>query len=314
MVQSSNATAAARAEGERKDLLAVSKARSLDTAELRKAYGRVTHLTGVANSLEMLDPATFVRYGVSLEDGARIQITGEPSPELVSQLEALPVNVTVDYGAAAGSQELADMAEALTGSVLRNPESVAAAGAAYDSATQSMTLTYWPAPRASADAVAGTLEEALQSATRDGYLPVPVTLEESSGAVPVLEATVRGGNFAGNLCTTDFTASRNGNLGVLTADHCGDTLMYNGDSTVLAPAYVLPSRTTDIQWHRVKAGHFASASFYNGFGNQTVTQVANAGVNGTYVTTGARMVVGAISSLQRIRARPSLVSKGVALT
>lgn len=144
------------------------------------------------------------------------------------------------------------------------------------------------------------------AASKDGRLPVPVSLE-SADVDYKAELAVKGGNnldlLSGSAeCTSGFSVRGGGQDGLATAMHCQNSLTYNGTSGIIQYANAAGTTPTgnhiDIQWHRTINGNTASPRIKTGESGggtpveRTITSAANPTV-GSFVchygrTSGAR--------------------------
>jgi streptogrisin C len=276
LVKSTDPDAFKRTTAERDDLVDYSEQRNVDRQVILRAFRGVSEFSILTTKLEEEFPDIYVRSGMSPERGAWIQFTSKPTSRLIAPLKGLPVDVRLSWGAPASSAELAAMAESMAVAMGSQSSLFTTARTGYDSTSQRMSVRYTPAPDASEDQVSAGLQSVLAAGLVDGVLPLPVDLIREDGVVRTQEVSVRGGHHLDPGCTSGFTAVRAGSGGVLSADHCNISMAYDGNGTVLNNAFRLASRTTDIQWYRIRTGHNMSTQFTVYSTNRTVKTVANA--------------------------------------
>ncbi|MEO3929898.1 S1 family peptidase [Micromonosporaceae bacterium B7E4] len=277
------------------DLTTYAKESGQDLSAVVAAHQGIHEFSAYITELEETRPDTFVRAGLAAPSGAAghwIQFTAKPSADIVAELERLPVNTEVQYGAPASSKELADLAYALTTSLAARTDVIRSAGTRYDHERRVLRLEYAPVGGITRmSALDSVFQEALTAGTVGGQLPIDVVLELDVDQVGVVERTVEGGrdlNLANgdSHCTAGFTVVRYGNRGVLTARHCNNALRYGNATGVIStnPGQT-PNDAIDFQFHRTltENGHstnkqFRATSRQSG-GDRTVTAVGNAPIN-----------------------------------
>ncbi|CAM3338417.1 S1 family peptidase [Kibdelosporangium persicum] len=274
-----------------RDLSTYAKASGQDLSALVAAHQGIHEFSAYTTKLEETRPDMFVRAGVPVAGGATahwIQTTSKPSADVVAELELLPVNTEVRYGAPASSKELADLAYALTTSLAARSDVIRSAGAGYDHERRVMRLQYASVGTARLSALDPVIHGALTAGTVGGQLPVDVVIERDDADVVVTEAVVKGGRSltanGEHRCTSGFTARRAGNTGVLTAEHCTNALRYLNTSGVISTNPRRPANDAiDFQFHRTLTGngHSTSKQFRAGSEDRTVTGVANAPLDST---------------------------------
>ncbi|UYM05633.1 S1 family peptidase [Solicola gregarius] len=231
----------------------------------------------------------YVRAGLSGPESVAdywIQFTEMPDAEVLADLQALPVDVEVQYGAPASARELAALAAALTGAAADHPDVIHSAGTRYDPQSYEFRLEYAAVDGATDDEVAQVLDAGLADAAQGRpyqRLPVGVVLDRDDSREPsVTEATVQGGRnlFRGGSrsCTAGFTARRHGNRGALTARHCPNRLEYRNRRGIISRN---PAQTSynavDLQFHRTLRRHSTNRQFrHSRNDDRTVRRVANA--------------------------------------
>jgi streptogrisin C len=274
------------------DLATYAKKSGRELSALVAAHQGIHEFSAYTTKLEETRPDMFVRAGLATAGGAAgywIQFTAKPSADIVAELERLPVNTEVQYGAPASSKELADLAYALTKSLAERPDVIRSAGTRYDHERRVLRLQYAPVGGTQLSTLGSVFQKALTAGTVGGQLPVDVVPELDGDRVAVTEATVQGGrdlNLASNgdaACTAGFTALRYGNRGVLTARHCPDALKYGSTSGIISTnPGVSPNDAIDFQFHRTltENGHSTNMQFRatsrEASGDRTVLEVANA--------------------------------------
>lgn len=252
----------------------------------------ISEFAEFTTNLENDLPDSYVRAGLA-DPGAEapywISLTREPDKTLLAQIESLPFRVEVRYGAPASAMEIERLSEELLAHVGEHPQLVSSAVATLDSETNVLTLEYHSPPGADADLTRVELDRAKARAADafGGELPVPVVLEEMPTDLRT-EIIVQGGrplDLASGLpaCTAGFTASRNGNRGVLTARHCANNLRYNGVAGIISTTPGVPDRdNVDAQFHRTltENGHTTNRQFRaqgtSGDLDRTVLDASNA--------------------------------------
>jgi hypothetical protein len=276
------------------DLTTFAKESGRDLAAVVAAHQGIHEFSAYTTQLEETSPDTFVRAGLAAEGGATnpwIQFTAKPSADIVAELERLPVNTEVQYGAPASSTELADLAYALTTSLAARSDVIQSAGTRYDPERRVLRLQYAPVGGIQRTALDSVFQGALTSGTIGGQLPIEVVLELDADRAGVNERTIEGGRDL-NLtngdahCTAGFTVVRYGNRGVLTARHCNNALRYgNAVGLISTSPGQAPNTAIDLQFHRTltENGHSTNKQFRatnrQAGGDRTVTAVANAPMN-----------------------------------
>lgn len=225
------------------DLATSAKQSGRDLSAVVAAHQGIHEFSAYTTQLEETRPDMFVRAGLATAGGAAghwIQFTAKPSADIVAELERLPVNTEVQYGAPASFKELEDLAYALTTSLAARPDVIRSAGTRYDPARGVLRLQYAPAGGTQLNTLDSVFQDALTAGTIGGQLPIEVVLERDVDLAGVTEATVQGGrdlNLASNgdpHCTAGFTVRRYGNAGVLTARHCRNALKYGPTSGIIS--------------------------------------------------------------------------------
>ncbi|MEO3819549.1 S1 family peptidase [Plantactinospora sp. B24E8] len=277
------------------DLATYAKESGRDLSAVVAAHQGIHEFSAYVTELEETRPDTFVRAGLAAPDSAGsnwIQFTAKPDADVVAELERLPVNTEVQYGAPASSAELANLAYALTTSLAARSDVIRSAGTRYDPERRVMRLQYAPVEGSSRlSALSSIFEQALTAGTVGGQLPIDVVLELDPDRDAVTERTVEGGrdlNLANGdaECTAGFTAVRNGTRGVLTARHCANALRYGNATGIITTSPTQTSNSAiDFQFHRTLTGNGHStnkqfrATNRQAGGDRTVTAVANAPMN-----------------------------------
>lgn len=279
-------------EATMEDLTTYAKASGQELSALVSAHQGVHEFSAYITQLEETRPDAFVRAGLPVAGragGHWIQLTAKPGADVIAELEQLPVNTEVQYGAPASSKELADLAYALTTSLAARTDVVRSVAAGYDHERRVMRLQYASAGESWSSAHDSAFQEALTKGTSGGQLPVDVVIERDDAVVGVTEAVVKGGRSltrsnGRHECTAGFTASRSGDSGVLTARHCANALRYLNATGVISTS---PAQTSndaiDFQFHRTLTGngHSTSKQFRVTSGDRTVTAVNNAPLDST---------------------------------
>jgi streptogrisin C len=294
VVAGTGQSASALDDATMQDLATYAEESRRDLSAVVAAHQGIHELSAYLTKLEQTRPDMFVRAGLATVGGAAgywIQFTAKPSADIVAELERLPVDTEVQYGAPASSKELADLAHTLTTSLAAHPDVIRSAGTGYDHERRVLRLQYAPVAGTQPNTLGSVLQKALTAGTIGGQLPIDVVLEVDVDRAGVTEATVQGGRdldltSGAPHCTAGFTALRNGNRGVLTARHCNDALIYGNTAGVISTN---PAQTAndaiDFQFHRTltENGHSTNKQFRatsrQTSGDRTVTGVANAPID-----------------------------------
>jgi streptogrisin C len=279
-------------DAEMQDLAMYAKKSGRELSAVVAAHQGIHEFSAYTTKLEETRPDMFVRAGLATAGGPAaywIQFTAKPSADIVAELERLPVNTEVQYGAPASSKELARLAYALTKSLAARPDVIRSVGTRYDHERHVLRLQYAPVGGTQLSTLGSVFQKALTAGTIGGQLPIDVVPELDGDRVAKTEATVQGGrdlNLASNgdaECTAGFTVVRYGNRGVLTARHCPDALKYGTTSGIISTnPGVSPNDAIDFQFHRTltENGHSTNAQFRatsrDASGDRTVLDVANA--------------------------------------
>lgn len=203
-----------------------------------------------------------------------IQFKNEPSNEALAVVRSKLSEVTIDYGAPASYNELNELSERLIANVNDSNPDISAT-TAYDSERREVAVVYSPVEGMSAEEVKRVIDDAIVTTAHDyeqDQLPLPVASRATDKAGDNYEATVEGGrnlNTAGVVgsdgsCTGGFTATRNGDRGILTAEHCFDNLWYGTVAGIITTNPAVPTLATiDAQYHRTITGngHVTNAQF-----------------------------------------------------
>ncbi|MDG4790260.1 S1 family peptidase [Micromonospora sp. WMMD1102] len=257
------------------------------------AHQGIHEFSAYTTKLEETSPDTFVRAGLAAGGAAGnwIQFTAKPSAEVVAELERLPVNTEVQYGAPASSKELADLAYTLVTSLAARSDVIRSAGTRYDYQRRVLRLEYAPVGQSPLRTLSSVFQSALTAGTVGGQLPVEVVLELDANPAAVAERVIEGGRDLNKTngdshCTAGFTAVRNGARGVLTARHCDNALRYGNAVGLISTRPASGSNAAvDFQFHRTSTanGHSTNKQFRatnrQAGGDRTVTAVANAPIN-----------------------------------
>lgn len=278
------------------DLATYANESGRDLSTLVAAHQGIHEFSGYTTRLEETRPDLFVRAGLATAGGAAdywIQLTTKPSADIVGELERLPVNTEVQYGAPASSKELEDLAYALTTSLAAHPDIIRSAGTRYDHERRVLRVQYAPVGGTQLTTLGSVFQEALTAGTIGGQLPIEVVPELDVDRVAVPEVTVQGGRNLNRVsgaaaCTAGFTARRNGNRGVLTARHCPNALVFGHTPRAISRDPVQTGNNAfDLQWHRTWTGngHTTNRQFRATCTaescDRTVTAVANAPIGST---------------------------------
>ena len=274
------------------DLATYAKQSGRDLSGVVAAHQGIHEFSAYTAQLEETRPDIFVRAGLATAGGAAghwIQFTAKPSTDIVADLERLPVNTEVQYGAPASFKELEDLAYALTSSLAARPDVIRSAGTRYDHERRVLRLQYALAEGTQRNTLDSVFQDALNAGTIGGQLPIEVVPELDVDLAGVTEATVQGGRdlyLASNgdpECTAGFTVRRYGNAGVLTARHCANALKYGPTSGIISTSPgQTPNDAIDLQFHRTltENGHSTNRQFRatgrSESGDRTVAAVANA--------------------------------------
>ncbi|HML52251.1 MAG TPA: S1 family peptidase [Propionicimonas sp.] len=248
------------------DLATAAKSTGTSLSTLKQIHRGVDAFMKLVALVRASNPGVFVQAGLgSAEDPTPwIVFTDHPGDAVQRQLEQLPTDVDVLVGAPANESELDLQVEALVAALgAQDGIQSASAGVVEKGLTikvsytreqpqngggipaESMTITHQ-----ALNAVAGKFA--------DGELPVTVQFQESSDPISTSEA-IRGGRDLNRAddnvaeCTAGFAVDRNGERGILTAQHCRTGLRYQSSLGVIQ--YVTAARNsksgrTDLQFHR----------------------------------------------------------------
>lgn len=178
------------------DLTTYAKESGRDLSAVVAAHQGIHEFSAFTTQLEESSPDVFVRAGLATEGGAAspwIQFTAKPSADVVAELERLPVDTEVQYGAPASSTELADLAYALTTSLAVRSDVIRSAGTRYDHERRVLRLEYAPVGGIQQSALDSVFQGALTAGTIGGQLPIDVVLELNVDRTGVTERTVEGG-------------------------------------------------------------------------------------------------------------------------
>ncbi len=249
------------------------------------AVGTFGYQTLALNTLEEIAAAnetTFVSLGVDrdAEETYWINFTTPPPEKVLAGLRTQPFNTRVSWGYplndAAGDQVLHALASALD-----NHPSVTASSveATPRENTQGLQVIYELAPSNTLSSddietvILQTANASLSSELRSHDKPIPVSFTGGKGIAYQTQVAVKGGHSV-PLCTTGFTASNSGDLGVITAGHCSGFSTYDGASGVITsvPATRRPlwgSGRLDVQFGRTNSPHTTTKIFRSGGSSET---------------------------------------------
>ena len=226
----------------------------------------------------------------------------KPAPAgIISKVRALPFDVEIRTGANANADELRQLSATAIQAVVESTSPTNNVSSVIDSDSLGVTIEYGAdgslqggsgsggaqGPRVTADQLLMNVVAKLGVTE----LPVPIQVKVAGGPdIARLEATVRGGYSLAKTvggpydCTSGFSATRSGVKGVITADHCVNTLYYEGAKNVISyvtgsPAFGVDASGKwyyDMQFHKTLSGHSTSPSFraWSG-GTRTVTGISD---------------------------------------
>lgn len=299
---SGRGAAKAPTEAELTDLATAAKSSGDDLGELIRTHEDVVDFSVLATEIEQKYPEFYVRSGLTDADSkARywISFTERPPAAIEETLSRLSVDVELRYGLPASAVEISRVQSLMTQTVFAHKDLFSGVEAEYDADRNTLVFTYIPALEVLGTSKEVDLDKILNDAlwagagaSKDGLLPVPVELNESQDVPGELQVQVRGGrtlklNDAGE-CTAGFTAVRNGDRGVLTAEHCPNGLDYQDGNDVISEDPVIADNTSsganiDMQWHRTLGNHgtekYFRASGFDTSDDRAVEAVANAPID-----------------------------------
>jgi hypothetical protein len=225
----------------------------------------------------------------NLETGKNpsITFTSEPPSALAKKSLLQPYPIDVFYGANANEKQLRELSAAVIQQIVEKTSGKVEVNSIIDDNGLGIKVEYGitansedakgesPASQTASPIVK---EDVIDEAAADlklSELPVPVSIVPSSSLnESSLETAVRGGNFlstkagGSTSCTSGFTAKRDGKNGVITADHCPNTLYYIGKKDVISfvaaakkDVYSWGTVSYDMQFHKTLSGHTTEAKF-----------------------------------------------------
>ena len=228
-----------------------------------------------------------VGYDTSLDNTIYVRMKGTVPPSVLTQARELPYSVRVESGALLNEAETKALTEKVTATIASTGKFEL--DVSPDPTTGEIVANIGAATTGTEvlQAVAALLRASVPAALNPG-----IVLVANQGLHTSTEQLVRGGARLDRTngafqCTSGFGARIGSTWGVLTAAHCDDYLLYNGNTGVVAfekDAGFIGSGTDgkiDIQFHRTLSGNSTRGDFQYGPGAtqlRSVTDRANAAV------------------------------------
>lgn len=240
-----------------------------------RSSGHQTQALDLLGELARKYPATFTSAGVQApgSDQYYVNFTQQPGSEVFALLGAQPFDTNVAWGFNANAMQLEDATDRLAAALDRDPrvKALRVGGvAAQDSLGVEVRLEIASPDQFDAQELVNDGIQEVNSTARSELPEVPVVVGENEAPVSfVPQADVKGGHAATSCGrTTGFTASWNGNLGVITAAHgsCSSLNVYDSASGVIS-SFSTPKRpavgggSLDVWFATTQAGHTTSKKF-----------------------------------------------------
>lgn len=232
------------------------------------------------------NPNSYVSHGRDRTSDAEIywiNFTAEPSSEVIDQLSRSPFDTYVSWGFPFSHADMSEMTQAIGAAADSSPMTEDFRVGPIDTATsQVLELGLDVVPGADPQKVAAEIIDVAKAKTsllRVNDAQVPVRVETGAGGYSY-QHNVKGGHAVPQ-CTTGFTASWNGQLGIITAGHCTSLSVYDSTSGVfdstgrpLYPTYGSGFGTPDVRFGATTSFHTTSKIFRDSKSSeQTVTGV-----------------------------------------
>lgn len=250
---------------------------------MEESVGQI-ELSELAYQIETTHPDLFVGAGFLPDDptvDAYFIFTEKPGTQVLEQIERLPIKVEVRYGAPWTQADLAAASEAVIEAAMLSP-GVGSVLTSMDREAGAVVVRYAAEAGEEPDLEQLSRNVAMASAeSTDGKSGPDVRLIRSDEVSQArYEVAVQGGRVLRKNgdpeCTSGFSATRNGNQGLITANHCPDLLDYIGHNSAISFSAGGYSANTDMQFHRVTSGNSAEAKFQADSGDiRNVNSISN---------------------------------------
>ncbi|MBO1901984.1 hypothetical protein J4H92_08485 [Leucobacter weissii] len=214
-----------------------------------------------------------------------LSLTDAPSDGLIKILGDLPFNTALRYGAPLSDVELRGLKSAAIEAVVDELGSIDVITETSEDSAITVRFALGAAKRYTSAIDPEKLESKILNLT--GYRDLPTTISftpQPEGELVQSYATVRGGKLLSTLvggsvdCTSGFSVKRNGVNGLVTADHCPNTLYLNGQSGVIS--FVTNATNDgashyDLQFHRTLGSNDTHPRFRANVGDDIRTVVGS---------------------------------------
>lgn len=209
------------------------------------------------------------------EADAWMSFITDPPETILAGIRSLPLVVEVRTGVPATAIELERASGVAIDAVADSGWSVGSIGSTVEPDGSAITVEYElrepQVPSEQDRTLQSLVNTAVAAAFTDGVAPVPVTLAPYTDPVATPEVDLFGGGQLrrgsdnGAECTSGFTGSRSGGVGVPTARHCADGLRFGmnpGSIRFVGVASQTPAGNyIDLQWHKAIYSTTASPKF-----------------------------------------------------
>jgi hypothetical protein len=232
------------------DAQMLSESMGISVAEAQQRFAGQDEFSLAVATIEESAPAQYSAgvWGPTPEYRGTVFFDGDPSPDVMAVLEALPFPVLVDTEAEVTADELeSELEDAFEH--LADDDGISQVSGWVNHAEGTIELEYSAAEsQTGTDLPSSVSERITRVRTKSNAVGIPVSIRRAADAGASAEI-VRGGMTMGG-CTSGFTVFRNSTRGVLTAGHCNNTSTYvSGSSTATRIVSEHRGMYGDFQWH-----------------------------------------------------------------
>lgn len=254
-----------------------------ETEVVNESVGQA-EFADLAYRIETGDPDLFVGAGLTRDNsrtGGFLIFTKMPSPEVVEQVAKLPMDVEIRYGARWSQAALEAASEKVIEAAMHSP-GVGTVVTSLDREAGQVVVMYATDGDQVPDVeeLSRNVAAASQASTGNGSGPGVRVVRDDEVSKGEYEVVVQGGRVlrqgGTDMCTSGYSATKNGNQGLITANHCPDNLDYIGHASAITFGSGGYAAETDMQFHRATTGNTAEAKFQANSGDvRTVGSVSN---------------------------------------
>lgn len=232
-------------------------------------------------------PDAYLASGtVAEENGTHsgwITLADKPTATVLAELKQLPIDTRVRYGIPGGVIALKALQASLTSNVDELLGEKGSIGSHLNPETGVIEVNYDSQASLDEDAIAEAIQQSKSEVDRSDDVQVSVVRGEVGEGDDFTVVHGGSGLYKNNaaVCTSGFSAKiPNGSSGIITADHCGNPMLFQNISGAIQ-VQIQGIANTDMQFYRTLSsnGHTTKPEFFKGNEVRTVEGTRTA-VNG----------------------------------